>query len=144
MGGEDTQTAIQAAPFGIDSNPVPDLIAVYAQTSEAGRTVLIGYLNKEQVAAVGETRLFATDANGNEQVKGYIHLKNDETIEIGGNTDNMIRFSPLDSALQGLIVDLQAELVLIAAGIATGGGAYSPGILNLDISASKIEETKTH
>ena len=49
MGTGDTQTAIQANPFGVDSNPISDLIAVYAQTGEMGATVLIGYLNKNQI-----------------------------------------------------------------------------------------------
>jgi len=143
MGKNDTQTAIQAAPFGIDSNPVKNMIAVYAKTSEVGRTVLIGYLNKEQIAEVGETRIFATDENGGKLTKGYIHLKNDETIEIGGNIDNMIRFNKLDSSLQSFKNQIQAELVLIATGITAGGGSYTPNSLSLDISSSKIDEIKT-
>lgn len=82
----------QAAPFGIDSNPVKGLVGVYAQIN-ANESVLVGYLNKDLLAQVGETRLFSTDNNGSLQT--YIWLKKDGNILIGGDTDNAVGYTKL-------------------------------------------------
>jgi hypothetical protein len=140
MGKSDVQTPHQAAPFGVDSNPVKNMVAVYASTSEVGAPVIIGYLNKDNIAESGETRLFSTDSEGVE--KSSIYLKNDETIEINGNSDFMVRFNSLDNGLQVFKTALQAELVLIAAGIVSGGGTYTPSTLSVDISAAKVDGVK--
>jgi hypothetical protein len=141
MGKGNTQTGLQASPYGIDSNPIPGLIGVYTQSSEMGKTALLGYLNKEMIADVGEIRTFATDADGVE--KAYIWLKNDETIEIGGDVDNLIRYAPLNSSIQGMSTDINAELVKIATGITAAGGTYTPTPVLVDLSAAKIDDIKT-
>ena len=84
FGKSDTQTAMEAMPFGLDSNPIKDMIAVYAATSETGKEVIIGYLNKNQLADAGELRLFSTDATGS--LKANVWLKKDGTIELNGNS----------------------------------------------------------
>lgn len=140
-GKSDVQTPFEASPFGIDSNPLKDMIAVYGATEEKGKSVIIGYIDKKKVAATGETRLFSTDDEGN--LKFYLWLKNDGTMQIGGTSDNAVRYQKLDDGLQQFKDDIQAQLALIATGIAAAGGSYSPGVLNVDISQSKIEEVKT-
>jgi len=97
---DDIQTALQAAPHGIDSNPVKDLIAIYAPTNEKGETVIIGYLNKNQLAEIGEIRTYSTDENG--EIKFYTWLKNDGTMELGGNSKNLTRFQELESGFNQL------------------------------------------
>lgn len=140
-GRDDVQTAFEAASYGVDSNPIPGLRAIYASTEDKGKKVIIGYINVEQLAGVGENRIYSTDENGD--LKFFIWLKNDGTCEIGGSSDNAVRYIPLNSGLQDLVTALQAELVKIATGIAAGGGSYSPGTLNLNITDSKIDEIKT-
>lgn len=100
MGRNDVQTSIQAAPYGVDSNPVKDMVAVYGKTETDGSTVIIGYLNKNSLADVGELRLFSTDANGSE--KFYTWLKNDGTIEIGGNQNFAVKFNELKTEFNKL------------------------------------------
>ncbi len=100
FGNSDVQTSQEVSPHGIDSVPYKDLIAVYGKTESTGKTVVIGYLNKDRLADVGENRLFSTDSNG--QLSTYIWLKNDGTMEIGGDTDNMVRFSKLKDAFDEL------------------------------------------
>ncbi len=141
LGKSDVQEATEVSPFGIDSNPIKDMIAVYASTGEKGDTVIIGYLNKKQIAAVGETRIYSTDANGN--VKISIHLKNDGTAEIGGTGDNLVKYIPLKELVDSINNFLNIQLPLISAGIATGGGSYSPPRANFNISDAKIEKLKT-
>ncbi len=153
MGKSDVQECRQAAPFGVDSAPTKDMAAIYAKTGEVGKPVIIGYINKNQIADVGENRLFSTDADGN--VQFYVHMKNDGTAEVGGDSDNMVRYSELESAFNELRGDLNN---LISAynshvhpfvGLAAGtAGATSPTgssgtPSNADITPSKIQEIKT-
>ncbi len=141
LGKRDVQTAIVAAPHGIDSNPVKDMIAIYSPTGQNGKAVIIGYLNKNQLAEIGEIRLFSTDQSGED--KAYIWLHNTGDIELNGNTDNPVRYSSLSTKLNSLANDINAELVKIQAGISSAGGAYTPSTISIDISDSKIENIKT-
>jgi hypothetical protein len=140
-GKSDIQTPTEASPHGIDSNPVKDMIAVFSDTEESGKPVIIGYLNKNRVADVGELRLFSTDKDGKEVF--YAYLKNDGTMELGGKVDNLLRFIPLDAALQQMAIDLNIELVKISAAISALGGAYGVTPISIDISQAKIDEIKT-
>jgi hypothetical protein len=140
-GKSDVQTSMQAAPYGIDHNPIKDMIAIYGETAKNGDTVIVGYINKNAKAGEGELRLFSTDANGTEKM--YLWLKANGTMELGGSADNVVKYTPLNSGLAAFQAQIQAQLVLIAAGIASAGGSYSPGTLNINISASKVAQLKT-
>lgn len=141
MGNSDVQTSIEANAFGIDSNAPAEMIALYAESSIKGKNYIIGYLNKNQLAETGEVRIYSVDANGNQ--KFYTWLKNDGTYEIGGNVDNAVRYAKLEAGLNSMVNLINENLPLIATGIATGGGAYTPINITLDISEAKIAEVKT-
>lgn len=100
FGNSDVQTALEVTAYGIDSNPIKDMIAIYGETSVKGQVVIIGYLNKNQKAEPGELRLFSTDANGAE--KGYIWLKNDGIAEILGNSNFAVKYKELEKAFNDL------------------------------------------
>jgi len=153
FGKSDVQTPFEAMPHGIDSNPVEDMVAVYGETTTKGKPVVIGYLNKEQLAEVGGTRIYSTDDEGS--VKFAIYLRADGTCEVGGDTDNMVRYSKLKSEY-----DKTKEVLDIILQILTGSPINEPGngspsalqsALSLalqgkatgDISSSKIDEIKT-
>ncbi len=93
FGKNDVQTPIQASPYGCDSKPIKDMIAVYSPTGTDGSTVIIGYLNKNSLAGIGEYRTFSTNDKGVE--KFYTWLKSDGTIEIGGNTNYAVKYNQL-------------------------------------------------
>jgi len=99
-GKSDVQTPMEGMPYGIDSNPTKDMIALYAESKEKGKAYIIGYLVKNQKAEVGEIRLFATDAQGTE--KGYTWLKNDGTLELLGNTNYAVKYNELKTELDAL------------------------------------------
>lgn len=148
--GNNAHTSLQVAPHGIDSNPVKGMIAIYADTSGNGDTVIIGYLNKDQLAAVGELRLYSTDNNG--VMKTYHWLKNDGTQEIGGNTDFMVRYSKLEQAFNQLKGDFNTHVqhynAHAHAGVTAGGASTLPtpttsNPSNADITPAKIQEIKT-
>ena len=147
MGKNDIQTALNVAPFGIDSVPVKDAIGIYVKSSADGEPILIGYLNKNAIAKAGETRFFATDADQVE--KNYIYLKKDGIIEIGGAADNMVRYSELETAFNQLKSDFNNFVTGFNTHThpetgATTAPPTTPGqSSNADISGAKIDEIKT-
>lgn len=148
FGKDDVQTALEYSPYGLDSNPIKDMIALYSPTTDNGETAIIGYLNKNQKAGPGEFRTFCTDVNGAE--KFYTWLKADGTLEIGGNTDNMVRFSKLELAFNQLKSDFNNHITAYNLHVHTGGtisgstGITTPGAVSAaDISLAKIDEIKT-
>lgn len=144
FGKSDVQTALQVAPYGIDSNPVKDMVAIYAPTQQKGETVVIGYINKNQLANVGEFRMFSTDENGT--LKFAIYLKNDGTVEIGGNTKNMTRFQELESGFNELRSDFNAHVQKFNAhthpGVQSGGAVTGATTTPSDPSAASIAGAK--
>lgn len=150
FGRSDVQTSLQASSPGVDANPIKDMVAVYASTEEKGKTVIVGYINKNQIADVGEHRIFSTDANGNVQM--FLHLKNDGTAEFGGATDFMVRFNELQTGFDELVNDhnnlVQTFNTHVHPGVTSGAASTSPPPTPeipsaADISASKIDEIKT-
>lgn len=134
-------TADQVSPFGIDSSPVKNMIAVYAETEEGGDQVIIGYFNRSVMAAPGETRLFSLDpATGNLSID--LWLRTDGTMELGGIGNNLVRYTALNAGIEEQNTKINAELLKIATAIATLGGAYTPEEVSTDISESEINEIK--
>lgn len=134
------KTADECAPFGDDSSPVPNMTAIYADTSEAGEQVIIGYINSNQLAKTGEKRLYSLKEDGS--VSFYLWLKNDGNLEVGGDNDNLVRFKPLKQGIDKSDALINAELVKISAAIVGLGGSYAPSDISTDILNSKINEIK--
>jgi hypothetical protein len=149
-GKSNTQTSSQIAPHGIDSNPVQDMVALYARTEEKGKTVIIGYINKNVLAEVGETRIYSTDSDG--ELQTYIWLKNDGTMHIGGDADFMVRYNKLAEVIDeikndiGTLKQVFTNWVPVAndggAALKTGSGAWAGTAFTKNIEDAKIEEIK--
>jgi hypothetical protein len=103
LGKRDIQTSDEANPYGLDSNPTKGSIAIYSETSEKGQTVILGYLNKNQLAGVGEFRMFSTDDDGT--LKFYVWLKSTGIIEIGGDSNYAVKFNELKTEFNKLKSD---------------------------------------
>jgi len=130
-------------PFGFDSNPTENYMAIIAETQSNDEPVIVGYLNPRAIEALspGDSALYSTDANGN--IIASIVMRNNGTAELLGTGDNAVRFAPLDSGLQDFKTGIQQELTKIQVAIAGVGGAYTPGTLTVDINGAKIDEIKT-
>ena len=74
----DVKNPPECMPYGVDSNPVKDMTAVYIQNT-SGQLVVLGYVNINQVADVGEMRIYSTDKDGG--LKGQVWLKNDGSAQ---------------------------------------------------------------
>lgn len=85
-GPNDVQSQKEASPYGTDSNPIKGMSAIYAQTANGSESVVIGYINKNQLADVGEHRTYSTDSDGN--LKASIWLKKNGKILINADGDS--------------------------------------------------------
>mgnify|MGYP007071642478 CR=1 FL=1 len=138
LGKQDIQTAPVIAPYGFDSNPIKDMVAVYAETAVKGDTVIIGYLNKNSIAAVGGVRLFSTDTEGAEQF--YVYLKPNNILELGGAARHLARFEELETAFNELMSKFNAHTHLSTATGTPTGPVIGPS--SADIAACKITDIK--
>jgi len=155
LGANDSLTAFNIQPPGLDARPIKGMRAVFMDTGNDSEPVIVGYINENSKAAEGEMRLYSVDSNGLE--KNYIWIFNDGNIQIGGSADNMVRFSKLQVAFDELKADFN-DLVSkynshIHITTATVGATAVPGIISpttsvdtpstADITAAKIDEIKT-
>ncbi len=145
FGKSDVQTGIEALAYGLDSNPIKDMVAVYAETSEKGKVAIVGYLNKNQKAQPGEFRTFCTDSQGVE--KFYTWMKSDGTIEIGGNVnfavkynELVIEFNKIKTDFNSLVSIFNAHTHILA--LSSGTGTAAPSITQGTVNTSDITQTK--
>ena len=134
------KTADECAPFGFDGNPPNDMDAIFLETGAGGEPVVIGYIQTQRLANQGEVRLYALNENNN--LSTYLWLRKDQTIELGGNDENLVKFSKLQEDLTLLQTKLNQELAKIASGISTGGGVYVPESIVINIENAKTELIK--
>jgi len=136
--GGSASTASESMPFGIDSNPIADMIAIHSTTSNNAESVIIGYINKNQIAEVGESRLYSLDANG--ALKAFVYCKNDGILLLNGDTYSGVRYEPLNTGLGNQNTLINAELIKIQTAITSLGGAYAN--VSIDITTSKSDMVK--
>lgn len=136
------KTALESSPFGIDSSPIKDMTAIYSNTSNDAESVIIGYINNNQIAEQGETRLFSLDSSGN--LKAFIHLKKDGVIELNGDSNFVVKYNELQNVLNTLATNINTENAKIAVAIGALGGSYVQTPITIDISTAKNETIKTN
>ena len=127
---DDIQTVEYVSLPGQDENPI-DGNRVYI--IEVGETYKIGIAVDDGVTPdmdTGEKRLYSVSDAG--VIQAFIKLLKTGIIEINGSADFAIRFNALNTALQSMLTDLNADIV-------AAGGA---GSTTLDISGAKVAEVK--
>jgi len=143
-GKKDAHTSNVSTPYGIDSNPIKDMIALQVQTS-MNDTVIVGYINKNAVADVGELRLYSTDSAGNE--KTFVHLKNDGNIDFLGNGNNLVSYNDLVTQFNELKDNYNILVGKLNAWVVVpndGGGALKTALsVTPAVSVSNADITKT-
>lgn len=136
------KTASESSPFGLDSVPLKNMTAIYSDTSNNSESVILGYINESQLALPGEFRIYSLDSNKN--LKSFIWLKVDGSIEINGSSNFAVKYTELQSALSLLSTNINTENTKIAAAISLLGGSYIPNPINIDITLAKNETIKTN
>jgi len=136
------KTALESSPFGIDSSPIKDMTAIYSNTSNDAESVILGYINNNQIAEQGETRLFSLDSSG--VLKAFIHLKKDGVIELNGDSNFMVKYNELESALNTLATNINTENTKISVAIGALGGSYVQTPISINITPAKNTTIKTN
>ncbi len=142
FGTRDIREVEQVLPFGIDSNPPKGYKCIYADTADKKERVFLGLINEDVIAEIGETRIFSSNQNKEEQ--GYILLKNNGDFEFNGTGDFLVRYSKLEEAFN----DLQSKWNAFATAYTPGspstlGTPATASQSTADISESKINNFKT-
>ena len=161
FGKYDVQTSSQIVPFGVDSKPTKNMLAVHSTTANKDKSIVLGYEYNSSKTSEGEARFYSTNSDGSEE-KADIKLTNNGIVEINGNADFMVRYSKLETAYNELktahnetVISLNAVITTLKTWIVapTDGGAAlklaSAALQNGttssgDISASKIDNVKTN
>lgn len=128
FGKGDVQSQKEAAPYGTDSNPIKNMVAIYAQTANGSESVVIGYINKNQLADVGEHRIYATNSDGD--LQGSIWLKKTGAIELkaSGDTSQLIKLNSGSSkaVLGDKTKDVLTDISTVLTAINTWGATVVP------------------
>lgn len=137
---------------GLTSHPPKDSFVVVIPAGSGRRQLYaIACKNNNSNLATdpGQTVLNSTSPDG-KTVKAKIDLGIDGVISLNGDSKQLVTFTELNSALQGLVSSLNSQLAAIAAGaaaaISTGGLWATPltiGGLSLNITAAKTTTVKT-
>ena len=141
-------TPTECLPYGFDSCPIPGIVAAYTVTENNRQPgVILGYVNKNQIAQPGESRVYSTDTTGT--VKYFVYLQADKiTIGTGTPANHFTQYEALNTALvtggDALVTQINNQLTEIAAGIAAAGGTYTPTDITLDISAAETTNILTN
>lgn len=133
-------TAKEVYPFGFDSQPPENWTAIYSDTSNKDESVIIGYINKNQLAEVGGSRMYALDSSG--EVSGFLYARASGVLELNGSDYSAVRFQELKTQIDLLQSQINSQWPLIASGIATGGGSYTPTNVSIDLSNSESQTVK--
>ncbi|NCX55591.1 MAG: hypothetical protein EBW87_00110 [Burkholderiaceae bacterium] len=150
FGKNDARTSYQSGPSGIDSNPIKDMIAIYGPSATQGKDVVIGYINKNSLAGVGEIRMYSVDPNG--EAKAFVFCRSTGVLELNGDEDFAVRFSKLKEGFDQLKSDLNALITKfnthVHSGVTTGPGSSGPTptpatATSASVDAAKIETIKT-
>ena len=134
------KTAKECGPFGFDSSAPENWTAIYSDTSNKDESIIIGYINKNQVAAIGESRLYALGSSG--EVVGYVYARASGVLELNGSEFSGVRFQNLVQAINAQNSLINAELTKIAVAIGALGGAYAPGTISTNMTSSESPTIK--
>lgn len=103
---KDTLTKVQVTPSGIDSTPHDKYVALYCETATRGSGAVIGYIHENFITKAGEIRIYSEDKDG--ELKAYVYCDEEGVVNVNGDTDNMVRYTPLKNGFDGLRTDFNA------------------------------------
>lgn len=138
--GGTAMTTKECYPFGFDSQALEGWTAVYSSTANRDEDVIVGYINKGQLAGAGESRMYAVGSNG--ELVGFMWCKADGTLELNGSAYTAVRFAPLNTAIENKDTSINTELEKIALAITSLGGIYTPGTITTSLAPAESQTVK--
>lgn len=134
------KTAKEVGPFGFDSSAPENWTAIYSDTSNKDESIIIGYINKNQLAEVGGSRMYALGSSG--EVVGYVYARASGVLELNGSEFSGVRFQNLKAATDQADSLINAELAKVAVSIAALGGSYTPGTVATNLTNTESPTVK--
>ena len=126
---DDVQTVALYSQAGEDTSPPDGSQVIVLQIGEAFKIAIASDDGISPSMEPGEKKIYSSlDSD----IKAFINLLNSGIIELNGNTDFVVRFNALNTALQTMLSSLNADII-------SAGGT---GNTTLDISAAKADEVK--
>ncbi|MEE8206713.1 MAG: hypothetical protein V3T82_07170 [Nitrospinaceae bacterium] len=130
----DIQT-VQYLPMAGDDSPpqIGDLVVVVP----IGPAFMVALGVQDSVVptmSAGERKIYSRDGSGD--IAAFINLLAGGDLELNGNANTAVRFTPLDTALQALVIAINAALATKADASGTAGA------LTLDISGAESSTVK--
>jgi len=102
-------------PYGIDSNPIKGMTAIYSTTGITGQEIIIGYVNTNQITKVGETRIFSTDSEGGNSFNIYLADNGicylGQPSDITTYNDYLVKFNEMKSAFNQFTSDFNTFIL---------------------------------
>ncbi|MDX5583643.1 MAG: hypothetical protein QNK20_01745 [Aureibaculum sp.] len=140
LGISDQRKYFSISPFGISFNAPEDTRALTTDSRNADENFVIGVLNsiKPDDLNKGESAIFSTSEDGS-TLKSFVKLRNDGTMELNGNADNLVGFNDLKIGFDKLTEDFNGLVSDYTSHIhtttATVGASPTPGIITPTTSA---------
>lgn len=125
-GKNDVQIQKEAAPYGVDSNPIKGMVAIYAQTANGSESVVVGYINKNQLSEVGEHRIYSTNSDGELQASVWLKANGDTEIKAGDSNKVKINSGSSKAVLGDKTKDVLTDIVTVLTAINTWGETVTP------------------
>lgn len=136
-----TKTAKECGPFGFDSQPPKGWTAIYAETTNKDESVIVGYINKNQLSGAGESRMYSVGVGS--EVKAYVVCDASGRITLNGNEFSAVRYENLETGINAQNALINAEFAKIATAInVLAPGAYVPAPVSTNITTAKSETIK--
>ena len=134
------KTAKECYPFGFDSSAPENWTAIYSDTSNKDESIIIGYINKNQIAEVGGSRMYGVANSG--EVVSFLYARASGVLELNGNEFSGVRFQNLVTAINAQNSLINAELAKVAISIGALGGSYTPNTISTNLTSSESPTVK--
>ena len=135
FGNNDILTANPVNNANVDSTPIDTGVAIFAETSNNSEPIILGYINENNTADKGEITIYSQNSSGARMIE--LKIKNNGTIELGGNVDNIMKYGIFNSIIQTFINQINTQLVTACALI-----PYTWVPVTADFSTAKVNNVK--
>lgn len=136
---EDVQTIEYVGQPGEDVNPLNGTAVMIIPISESYKIAIAADDGIVPSMSEGEKKIYSISGG---TIAAFINFLESGVLELNGNSDFAVRFNALNTNIQSIITQINANLTLIATEIGGLGGSYTPVPVVEDLTPSKVNEVK--
>jgi hypothetical protein len=146
IGGNDTGKYYMLSVFGEDANIPVDTKALTTGSTNKDINFVVGVLNslKDDNLNPGDKIIFSSSDDGSE-IKSFVKLLNDGTIEMNGNADNIAGFTELKEGFDELVENVNEIIQALITWVPVandGGAALKTLVTDISLSTANIDDSK--